>query len=70
MCCRRDLKLINMLPFRLLFIKVSDMKSRLKALVIVCLLILFLKYKLERVLSFWSYWPAVLLKCMSLLGCI
>lgn len=41
LCCRRDLKLINMLPFRLLFIKVSDMKSRLKAFVIVCLLFSF-----------------------------
>lgn len=49
-----------MLPFRLLFIKVSDMKSRLKAFVIVCLLTLFEKYKLERALSFWSCQPAVL----------
>lgn len=30
-----------MLPFRLLFIKVPDMKSRLKAFVTVCLLLLF-----------------------------
>lgn len=57
-----------MLPLRLLFIKVSDMKSRRKALAIVCLRILFQKYKLERALSFWSRRPAVLLKCMSLLG--
>lgn len=41
LCYRRDFKLINMLPFRLLFIKLSDRKSRLKAFVIVCLLILF-----------------------------
>lgn len=57
-----------MLPFRLLFIKVSDMKSRLKAFVIVCLLILFLKSKLERTLSFGLYQPAVLQKCRALLG--